>query len=150
MKKKYLLLIFMLMVCFFGQSQNPEKLCVCFFQGNDYIDIKIQNRDSTYTYFKVVREGFETEEAREIAFKQYRSNLFDLPPNFYLTFIAVERPIKFDSIDEINCAATISLNEYRKNSYKRPVGTHSNLFVFIQENTDKTFLKWNVLMESIE
>lgn len=150
MRKKYTLCSFLFLIHFFGQSQSPEKLCVCFNQGNKFIDINIQDKDSTFTHFKIIREGFETEEQRKIVMEEYRRNLFDLPPNFYMTFFAVKKPEKIYSIDEINCVDIVSLNEYRKNNYRRPVGTSSSLFIFIQKITDEKFLKWNVLMEAIE
>lgn len=150
MKKIYLLLSFMFIICHLGYTQNTEKLCVCFDQMNDFIDIKIQDKDSTHTYFKIIREGFEKEELRKKALHEYRKNMFDLPPDFFMTFVAVQKPKKIYAINEVNCAAIVSLDKYRKNNYRRPVGTRSNLFIFVQRNIDKTFLTWDVLMEPVE
>lgn len=150
MKRKYILCSLIFLIYFFAQSQNSEKLCICFNQADKFIDVNLQDKDSTLTYFKIIREGFETEEQRKIVMEEYRKNLFNPEPNFYMTFIAGEKPKMISSFDEIYCANTISLKEYRRNGYKRPMGTKSDQFIFVQKINDKKFLKWEVIMEPVE
>lgn len=127
----------------FGQQHWPM-VCICFENDTEFINANIRE-DSTFTSFSIVKGGFETEEQRKKVVEEYRRQVdpYQPPPSFTINFISSWKPEKIMSIKEIdNCVALVTVDEFRKDDFRSPSGTRSDLYSFIKKLPDGTFLKW--------
>ncbi|MDT0641590.1 hypothetical protein RM553_01980 [Zunongwangia sp. F363] len=128
-------------------SQDNGKLCVCFDQSK-YMDVRLRS-DSTYTDFKVVKEGFESKIKRARTTEKSKNNFLEADPEFYLHFYSVEKPDVIESVVGL-CQELVELNKFRKSNYKKPSNTFSNTFIFLKKLPGDRYLKWEVMLEPEE
>ena len=87
-----------------GYAQNLPRICIYFQEETNFINVDIEE-DSTYTDFRIVREGFETPKKREIAQKKWQHSPTEAKfPYFYYDFYAVRKPQKIHSVENIRIA----------------------------------------------
>lgn len=136
-----------------GYSQQIPKLCICFKEETKYIKMGFIHKDSTWTGFSIIREGYETKEKRQkerIKRSQKRFPDMSLPP-FYLNFYSTEKPVKLNFIKNITaCVDIVTVNEFRQDEFKMPKEARSGLFIFIKKLNDGTFLKWDAMLMAVE
>lgn len=130
----------------FAQSNN-ERLCVLFEKESQVIEIN-GGLDSTRYGFNIIKEGFETKEAREEAGKKaleaHEKNPFInfQYPEMYLVYTSSRKPTEYDSTEHFNfCKVTVSLDEFRKNDFVPPKQTGLSQIYLIQRS-EEIILVW--------
>lgn len=152
MKNIRLLLVLLIGFALTQESFSQSKLCVCFEKGNKYIEIE-KNENSTHTDFSIVKFGYETESDRKKALKEYRKTALENslgPPNFYIFYFSMKKPVELNSMEDIHCTDLVSLKEFRHPEFKRLQNTNGNLFIFIQKISENKFLKWEVVKNVVK
>jgi len=129
----------------FAQSNN-ERLCVLFEKESQVIEIT-GGLDSTGYGFNIIKEGFETETAREEAkrnaIKDYEKNPFInfQYPEMYLVYTS-SRPSEYNSIEHFKlCKASVSIEEFRMKDFIPPKQTRLSQIYLIQRLEEK-ILVW--------
>lgn len=133
-------------------AQHGPMLCICFEPDTDYIDLSF-SEDSTMVAFNIVLEGFETNVQRQKAWEEYRmgSPTEDRYPIFYNVYATSREPEKRTSLHELDdCAALITVDEYRSEDFRYPPGVGGSRIIFIQKMSDGTFHKWIAVQETVE
>jgi len=61
----------------YAQEANP-RLCICFDEHSDFLEVDIKLSDSTYTVFKITRKRYETKEIRQRTFLKWSAMMVDI------------------------------------------------------------------------
>lgn len=144
MRTTPIILFFLFCVSFIAKAQKQEKLCIFFEEDNKYTSVNINNTSETSKIkasFSILKEGFETKEKQEKAMEEYIKNIFDETafPVYYISFISMNEPEKFSSLNEINCLYCVNANEFRKKTTKNLLKLEVVFFtLFIKQNKMNT------------
>ena len=127
---------------------SNTRLCVVFDKDSHAIEIT-HDVDSTKFGFNIIKEGFETEEAREEA-KRKALNVYEknklIPyqhPQIYLTYTALRKPTKFNSIEKfMSCKGLVDIDAFRKQDFNPPKDTSSAQIYLVERRDSKEILVW--------
>ena len=129
-----------------------ERLCITFSKDSEFVQIQ-RGKDSTITDFRIIRKGYETEEMRKNARKEYYNGSPTEAgyPNFYISFFVTE---KSEVINEKKrkelCTKMATVEDLRMNNFKWPKGVRSDLFFLIQKHKNGDEIFWKAALEAIE
>ena len=128
-------------------QNNYERLCVLFEKSSQVIEIS-GDVDSTRYGFNIVKEGFETEAAREKAkrnaLEAYEKNpfIYSLYQEMFLVYTSSRKPTKYNSTEHFNlCKTTVSIEEFIKKDFIPPKQTGLSQIYLIQKS-EKGILVW--------
>lgn len=128
--------------CVYAQSNS--KLCILFDENSKYIDMNT-SKDSMSAAFNIVMEGYETEEKRKKAKREWakREDRVAGGPHFYYNFFSVNKPIKIKSIKSLTeCVAIVTVDEFRQDEFSETNNISDALVFFIKKLPNGSFLKW--------
>jgi len=157
MKNRKFLLLLLIAGFNFNSAFSQSKICICFHKETKYIKYGV-NKDSTLTSFGITNKGYETEELRKKALNEYYQNVSEgkvhsanTPLDAYITnYISNRKPKKIISVEDVNCAIIITIEEFRQKNFEYPQGTGGSQVVFIEKISDNNFLKWDAVLMAIE
>jgi len=128
-------------------QSNNERLCVLFEKESQVVEIS-SDIDSTGFGFNIIKEGFETKEAREKAkinaLEAYEKNPFInfQYPEMYLVYTSSRKPTEYNSTEHFKlCKAAVSIEEFRMKDFIPPKQAGLSQIYLIQRLEEK-ILVW--------
>lgn len=140
MKSRKFLLFLLIAGINFNNVFSQSNFCICFHKDTKYIKYGV-SKDSTLTSFGITNKGYETEAKRKKAFEDYRKRGPVNYPIFTTNYIS-GKPINIISINDVNCAIVVSVEDFRQQNFNYPPGVGSSVVYFIKKQSDDNFLVW--------